>query len=138
MAEAYSRCCADAEESIASAPLAPRLDISSIAVKQSLFPTEVWVIPLASHLPQNFTSFLAETAISKFKEFREEMESKTSRELSLEEVNNAFFAWQPSEDLTNSAVWPELYETSLFQEFRRLILDSGKAYLRARGDRRAE
>merc|ERR1719199_2190684 len=138
MAEAYSRCCADAEGNIASAPLAPKLDLSSIAVKQSLFPTDVWVMPLGQHLPQNFTSFLAETAISKFKEFKEDMESMTNRELSLEEVNNAFFAWQPSEDPTNSDVWPELYASSQFKEFRRLILDAGKAYLSSRGDRRAE
>jgi hypothetical protein len=138
MAEAYSRCCADAEGNIASAPLAPKLDLSSIAVKQSLFPTDVWVMPLGQHLPQNFTSFLAETAITKFREFKEDMESRTNREISLEEVNNAFFAWQPSEDPTNSDVWPELYASSQFKEFRRLILDAGKAYLSARGDRRVE
>jgi hypothetical protein len=137
MAEAYSRCCADAEGSSASAPVATKLDLDSIAVKQSLFATDVWVMPLAAHLPENFTSFMAETAIAKFREFREDMESKTSRELSLEEVNNAFFAWQPSEDV-DSAVWPELYESYQFREFRRLILDAGKTYLRSRGDKRAE
>jgi uncharacterized protein (TIGR02466 family) len=119
----------------------PGLDMAGLAVRQNLFPTEVWVVPLAEHLPANFTTFLASAALDMFTAFRSDLEQREGGQLPLDSVNNAFFAWQPSmaEELeTQAHKWPSLYTSTAFEQLRELILQGGQAYLRARKDPRAE
>ena len=37
-----------------------------------------------------------------------------------------------------SSKWPALYESTAFEQLRELVLQAGQAYLRARGDARAD
>jgi len=116
------------------------IDMDKIAVKQDLFPTNVWIVPLAQQVLPDYIPFLSKTAVEMFDYFRKDLVAK-SGPVSLDNVNNAFFGWQPSsmEEIAEPArnVYPAMYDSWQFWQLRELLLQAGRAYLEARGDRRA-